>query len=227
MTEHPAAFTEMAEDDSANRDASLWSGDSGELAAGSRRVLIQLVKGPYLSAERHPEAWKVLLTDTAALRSRLADLFLDLVLDEALGVAFVRNAPQTEVEAPQVVRTMPLTFIDSALLLFLRRELLRGSGASRVFIGRDEVYDHLNNYRPSDTTDEAGFRKRVDSAWAKMLKHSLLVRTDTEDRVEISPILRLVFSTEQIQAVQDEYQRLAGNARTVVHMEPDETEEQE
>lgn len=227
MTEHPAAFTEMAEDDSANRDASLWSGDSGELAAGSRRVLIQLVKGPYLSAERHPEAWKVLLTDTAALRSRLADLFLDLVLDEALGVAFVRNAPQTEVEAPQVVRTMPLTFIDSALLLFLRRELLRGSGASRVFIGRDEVYDHLNNYRPSDTTDEAGFRKRVDSAWAKMLKHSLLVRTDTEDRVEISPILRLVFSTEQIQAVQDEYQRLAGNARTVAHMEPDETEEQE
>ncbi|GGL86166.1 MULTISPECIES: DUF4194 domain-containing protein [Micrococcaceae] len=227
MTELPAAPSEMAEDDTANRDASLWSGDSGELAAGSRRVLVQLVKGPYLSAERHPEAWKVLLTDTAALRSRLADLFLDLVLDESLGVAFVRNAPQGETEAPQVVRTMPLTFMDSALLLFLRRELLRGSGATRVFIGRDEVYDHLNSYRAADTTDEAGFRKRVDSAWTKMLKHSLLVRTDTEDRVEISPILRLVFSTEQIQAVQDEYQRLAGHARVIAHMEPDETEEQE
>ncbi|MGO2080928.1 DUF4194 domain-containing protein [Glutamicibacter arilaitensis] len=226
MTENPAPAS-LAEDDSANRDAGLWSGDLGELAAGSRRVLVQLVKGPYLSAERHPEAWKVLLTDTAALRTRLADLFLDLVFDESLGVAFVRNAPQGEVEAPQVVRTMPLTFMDSALLLFLRRELLRGSGASRVFIGRDEVYDHLNSYRSVDTTDEAGFRKRVDSAWAKMLKHSLLVRTDTEDRVEISPILRLVFSTEQIQAVQEEYQRLAGKTRVIAHMEPDEAEEQE
>ncbi|HCJ55804.1 MULTISPECIES: DUF4194 domain-containing protein [Glutamicibacter] len=226
MTENPAP-TDQAVDDSANRDASLWSGDLGELAAGSRRVLVQLVKGPYLSAERHSEAWKILLTDTAALRSRLADLFLDLVLDESLGVAFVRNAPQAAIEAPQVVRTMPLTFMDSALLLFLRRELLRGSGATRVFIGRDEVYDHLNSYRSVDTTDEAGFRKRVDSAWAKMLKHSLLVRTDTEDRVEISPILRLVFSTEQIQAVQEEYQRLAGKTRVIAHMEPDEAEEQE
>ncbi|MGO3760537.1 MAG: DUF4194 domain-containing protein, partial [Glutamicibacter arilaitensis] len=61
----------------------------------------------------------------------------------------------------------------------------------------------------------------------KMLKHSLLVRTDTEDRVEISPILRLVFSTEQIQAVQEEYQRLAGKTRVIAHMEPDEAEEQE
>ncbi|MGP5664865.1 DUF4194 domain-containing protein [Glutamicibacter arilaitensis] len=224
MTENPAPAS-LAEDDSANRDAGLWSGDLGELAAGSRRVLVQLVKGPYLSAERHPEAWKVLLTDTAALRTRLADLFLDLVFDESLGVAFVRNAPQGEVEAPQVVRTMPLTFMDSALLLFLRRELLRGSGASRVFIGRDEVYDHLNSYRSVDTTDEAGFRKRVDSAWAKMLKHSLLVRTDTEDRVEISPILRLVFSTEQIQAVQEEYQRLAGKTRVIAQLEQDEAEE--
>jgi len=226
MTENPAPAS-LAQDDTTNRDASLWPGDTGELAAASRRVLVQLVKGPYLSAERHPESWKVLLTDTAALRSRLSDLFLDLVFEESLGVAFVRNAPQDATEVPQVVRTMPLTFIDSALLLFLRRELLRGSGASRVFIGRDEVYDHLNNYRTSDTTDEAGFRKRVDSAWAKMLKHSLLVRTDTEDRAEISPILRLVFSTEQIQAVQEEYQRLAGNARDFANMEHGESEEQE
>lgn len=227
MIQPPAALTETAANDSINRDAQLWPEDSGELAAGSRRVLVQLVKGPYLSAERHAEAWKILLTDTAALRSRLADMFLDLVLDESLGVAFVRNAPQDATEAPQVVRTMPLTFLDSAMLLFLRRELLRGSGASRVFIGRDEVYDHLNSYRAAETTDEAGFRKRVDSAWTKMLKHSLLVRTDTEDRVEISPILRLVFSTEQIQAVQEEYQRLAGNTRVIASLLPDEPEEQE
>lgn len=203
--------TDTGMQDSTNRDERLWPEDTGQLAAASRKVLVQLVKGPYVQAERHREAWKVLLTDTPAIRSRLADLFLDLVLDETQGVAFVRNAPVPDGSAPQVVRTMALTFLDTAMLLFLRRELLRGSGAQRVFIGRDEVYEHLNSYRSAESTDEAGFLKRINSSWTKMEKHSLLLPTGTGDRYEISPILRLVFSPEQIRAVEEEYRRLAGN----------------
>ncbi|MGR6901006.1 DUF4194 domain-containing protein [Glutamicibacter sp. BSL13] len=198
-------------EDSRNRDARLWSEDTGELAAASRKVLVQLVKGPYVSAERHAEAWKVLLTDTAAIRSRLADLFLDLILDETQGVAFVRNAPTENNDVPQVVRTMALTFMDTAMLLFLRRELLRGSGAQRVFVGRDEVFEHLTSYRPSDSTDEAGFQKRINAAWTKMVKHNLLLPVGLDERFEVSPILRLVFSPEQIRTVENEYMRLAGN----------------
>lgn len=200
---------DISSQDSINRDARLWPEDTGALAATSRKVLVQLVKGPYVSAERHKEAWKVLLSDTSAIRSRLADLFLDLVLDETQGVAFVRNAPLSDGSAPQVVRTMALTFLDTAMLLFLRRELLRGSGTQRVIIGKDEVFDHLKSYRKSESTDEAGFLKRISSSWSKMEKHSLLLPTTTSDRYEISPILRLVFSPEQIQAVDAEYQALA------------------
>ncbi|MFJ2620454.1 DUF4194 domain-containing protein [Glutamicibacter sp. NPDC087344] len=201
-------FTTAGIEDTANRDARLWPEDTGELSAASRKVLVQLVKGPYVSAERHSEAWRVLLTDTTALRSRLADMFLDLVLDETQGVAFVRNA-SLEAGAPQVVRTMALTFLDTAMLLYLRRELLRGSNTQRVFVGRDEVFDHLNSYRSAESTDEAGFLKRVSSAWTKMLKHSLLLSSSVPDRFEVSPILRLIFSPEQIRAVEDEYRRLA------------------
>lgn len=212
MSESTQTFTDSGVDDSINRDAQLWPEDTGQLTAASRKVLVHLVKGPYLSAERHKEAWRVLLSDTVAIRSRLADLFLDLVLDEAQGVAFVRNAPVEDGVAPQVVRTMALTFIDTALLLFLRRELLRGSGTQRVFIGKEEVFDHLSSYKANESTDEAGFMKRVNSAWTKMEKHSLLLSAGAGERYEISPILRLIFSPEQIQAVEEEYQRLAGTA---------------
>lgn len=210
MSESTTFHTEAGVEDSTNRDARLWPEDTGQLAAASRKVLVQLVKGPYVSAERHKDAWRVLLTDTAAIRSRLADLFLDLVLDEAQGVGFVRNAPVQDGTAPQVVRTMALTFLDTALLLFLRRELLRGSGAQRVFIGKDEVFDHLNSYKANESTDEAGFLKRINAAWTKLEKHSLLLPTGIGQRYEISPILRLVFSPEQIKAVEGEYLRLTG-----------------
>ncbi|GHD05730.1 DUF4194 domain-containing protein [Zhihengliuella salsuginis] len=194
--------------DVGSRDGRLWETDTGTLAESSRRAFAALVKGPYLSADRQKEAWRALLTDTQSIRSRLADLFLDLVVDEVQGVAFVRNAESTEKDLPQVVRTMALTFMDTALLLFLRRELVRGAGPRRVFIGRDEVYEHLHSYRGAESTDEAGFAKRINSSWKKFETHNLLLRTPTEGRFEVSPVLRLVFGPEQIAAVTAEYQRL-------------------
>lgn len=212
MSEVSTEPTVSNTEDSTNRDTRLWNEDTGELAAESRRVLVQLVKGPYISAERHADSWRVLLTDTAAISARLADMFLELVKDETLGVAFIRNAPVESDIAPQVVRTMALTFMDTAMLLYLRRELLRSTGAQRVFVGKDEVFEHLASYRSADSTDEAGFLKRVNSAWTKMAKHSLVLPSNTEDRFEISPVLRLIFSPEQIQAVENEYRRLAGQS---------------
>jgi hypothetical protein len=110
----------------------LWPGDSGTLLEGSRRALVQLVRGPHLSSGRHGRLWAALLNDEAAIRSRLADLFLDLVVDRESEIAFVRNVT-AEIETPQVVRTAPLTFLDTAALLHLRQLLLRaapGSGSS-------------------------------------------------------------------------------------------------
>lgn len=192
---------------------SLWRGDTGTLREPSRRALAALVKGPYLSADRHGEVWRALVADLDAIRSRLADMFLDLVVDDTLGVAFIRGAQTAAGSAPQVVRTLPLTFIDTVLLLHLRGELVRSGGAGRVIVGKDEVYEQLGVYRAIASTDEAGFVKRINASWTKVEKQNLLVKTTTEGRFEISPVLRLVFGPEEIAAVGEEYQRLlAGGA---------------
>ena len=46
----------------------LWRGDAGELPDRTRRVLLRLVRGPYLSGAREAQLWAVLLTDEAVLR---------------------------------------------------------------------------------------------------------------------------------------------------------------
>jgi Domain of unknown function (DUF4194) len=207
-------------------DVALWDGDHGTLREPSRRVLVQLLRGPYLSASRHGNLWTALLSDEEAIRSSLADLFLDLVTDHAAQVAFVRNT-SADVDAPKVLRTATLTFLDTALLLHLRQTLLQESGGRKTIVGADEVADQLQVYRGKDNADVAGFSKRVNSSWQKMIKYGLLAATSTEGRFEVSPVLRLVFGAEEIAAVQAEYRRLAAEAEPGSVELPDTEEESE
>ena len=105
-------MTESAADAVATEHTGLWRGDAGELPDRTRRVLLRLVRGPYLSGAREAQLWAVLLTDEMVIRSRLADLFLELVIDRDNAFAFVRNAPSDDV--PKAVRSEALTFLDTA-----------------------------------------------------------------------------------------------------------------
>jgi hypothetical protein len=207
-------------------DVALWDGDTGTLREPSRRVLVQLLRGPYLSASRHGNLWTALLSDEDAVRSSLADLFLDLVTDHAAQVAFVRNT-SADVEAPKVMRTATLTFLDTALLLHLRQTLLQEGGGRKTIVGAEEVADQLQVYRGKDNADIAGFSKRINSSWQKMVKYGLLAATSTEGRFEVSPVLRLVFGAEEIAAVQAEYRRLAAEVEPGSAELPDTDEETE
>ena len=100
-----------------------YLGDTGRLPLDARRALCQLLIGPSIDQLRHAKLWPALIRSEAAIRSSLADLFLELVLDRDSGVAFTRQADTEDVDAPVLLRTSPLTFIDSVLLLYLRQQL--------------------------------------------------------------------------------------------------------
>jgi hypothetical protein len=193
----------------------LWTGDTGELREPSRRALLRLIRGPYLSADTHGQLWSALVADEAAIRSRLHELFLDLVVDPVRGFAFVRNV-EAEGAVPTAVRTETLTFLDTAMLLVLRQLLLTAEGERRVIVGRDEVFEQLQAFRTADR-DDADFSRRLNASWQKM-RNSLRVvhaseRGDTEeDRVEISPVLALIVDAEQVTQLRAEYARIAGEA---------------
>lgn len=188
-------------------EAARWPGDTGTLSLDARRALLKLVQGPYLSAERTPGPWAALLADKATLTSRLHDLFLDLVVDPVAGFAFVRNAQTGEVDAPVAVRSEQLTFIDTAMLIVLRQLLLMGEHEGRVIVGQDEVFEQLEPYRAHDR-DETDFQKRLNASWAKMRNKLRVVHAVSDERVEISPVLRMLVDAEQVRAIEAEYGRI-------------------
>lgn len=185
----------------------LYPGDTGELPAEARRLLVQLLSGPSLDGRRHGRLWPVLLRYREQVQSRLADLFLELVVDTDAQVAFVRQADTGELEAPILLRRTRLTFLESVLLLYLRQLLaeadLRGE---RAVVAASEMLDQMRLFEHALSTDQAGFDRRANAAIEKVKKNSLISAIrGSEDRFEISPTLKLLFSAEEVAALARTY----------------------
>lgn len=181
----------------------LYLGDDGELPLDARRVLVQLLAGPSLDGRRHSRLWPVLIRDEAEIRSRLSELFLQLVIDRDLQVAFTRQADTGDLEVPLLLRRANLTFLDSILLLHLRRQLTQAEArGDRAVVSTGEITEFLSVYEPAGNTDRALFEKRIHASIEKIKKHNILRKIrSSDDRFEISPTLKLLLSAEKIQAL--------------------------
>jgi len=197
------------------------------LPVETRRVLVQLLAGPSLDGRRHSKLWPILVRDEALIRSRLSDLFLDLVMDPEQQVAFTRQADMGDLETPVLLRRSQLTFLDSILLLHLRHALTAADArGERAVISVDEILEHMSVYERTVNTDRAGFHKRVQASIEKLKKNSVLQKIRaTEDRFEISPTLKLLFSAEEIQALTKTYERLAAGEAVSPALLPDSDDE--
>ena len=226
----PGEVTRVNEtQENAPAENGLFIGDTGELDLDTRRALVQLLSGPSLDGRRHTKLWPVLLRDEIIIRRRLADLFLELVIDLDLQVAFTRQADTGELEVPTLLRRSRLTFVDSVLLLYLRRQLAQAeSHGDRAVVSKDEIMDHLSMYEQKANTDKAVYTKRIQASIEKIKERSILIRIRaSDDRFEISPTLKLLFSAEEIQALTAIYRHMAAGELPINDVQSINDEEEE
>ncbi|MDJ0423025.1 MULTISPECIES: DUF4194 domain-containing protein [Dietzia] len=187
----------------------LWPGDTGTLSFASRRALARLLTGPLVHAHRQPEIWAAVISDEPALRSRLADVFLDLVLDHDAGIAFTRQVDTGgRVEVPAVLRTETLSHMDTVLLLHLRSELSVAQPGERVIVDREDVAEQIDVYRSVIDSDRTRYTRKFDASWNRLKSYSLLSDTETENRAEVSPVLRHLFDADVVAGIREEYRAL-------------------
>ena len=188
--------------------SALWFGDTGTLGERTRRVLLELLKGPYVSGVQSPQLWSALIADEGLVRSRLHELFLDLVIDPVDEFAFTRKIVTDEIEAPAAVRSERLTFLDTAMLLVLRQLLLAAPGEKRVIVDREEVYERLAIYR---TGDESTFQRNLNGSWSRMSNRLRVLHKAGEDRFEISPMVKFLIDEDRVRELIDVYERIASS----------------
>lgn len=139
-----------------------WPGDCGTLGFPLRKVLVTLLKGPYLYRDKRKEAWNLLMDNLPTVREQLANLLLDLVVDEELGVAFVKNPDMQDVQAPSLLNKYSFRFLDSVLLIEMRDRLMRAQqSGQRAMMEADEINTHLAVFDPISKTDQKIFSQHV------------------------------------------------------------------
>lgn len=215
----PNATSDMSKEERADQADSkglLFLGDRGELPLETRRALVQLLSGPSLEMRRHGRLWPILLQDEDIIRRRLSELFLDLVIDREAGVAFTRQADTGDLEVPLLLRRSQLTFIDSIVLLKLRERLAHAEAhGERAVVAVPELVDELAVFEPAGGTDHAGFAKKVRASIEKYKDRSILQKIRAEeDRYEVSPTLKLLFSADRIEILLNLYKEMTEKKRT-------------
>lgn len=189
-------------------DNALYDGDTGNLSFEQRQLMVTLLRGPYLTQAERPNLWQTLINSRSVIEASLANLFLSLIVDEELGVAFCRQADVGDLEAPQLLRQFSLSYLDSVLLLELRQRLLTAqSKGEKAIIAQETIEELLKTFDVSAKTNERQFKSHVNAVIKRLTARKLLKKLgDNTHLYEICLALKLIFNVEEIVALKKAYQ---------------------
>jgi uncharacterized protein DUF4194 len=157
----------------------------------ARRALVSLLLNRYICRARHRVAWEGILTSENELRTRLDEIYLDLVVDHEAEVAFKRQQDGDDV--PRVLRREKALSRDASfVLIFLRREYaFADPDDGPVIVTRDQIAEFLRPYREDGDSDDARFSRRVDIAINTLVKPWQILEADpaVDYLFTISPVV--------------------------------------
>ncbi|MGJ9426409.1 DUF4194 domain-containing protein [Nesterenkonia halotolerans] len=213
------------QDEGATDSLAMFEGDTSRLFEDQRRCLHAVLKQRYLSGERHPELWAVLVANQDLIRSRLNELFFELYLDDTHQIAFKRQARTESGESlPSLLRDVSHTKEETIVMLVLRQRFhaQQQEGENFVFVERQALLDEIAELRPDHATDRVADQKHSTKAIESLATTGVLLKTADPDRFRISPIIEVLLPVEKLRALQSWF--MAQNNTAPVSDETDETD---
>lgn len=158
--------------------------------------MIALFKGVVYADQGH-DNWQNLLERQAAIADYVAQLGLELIVDEAEGYAFLRQRPdgdeEADVELPRLMARRQLGYPVSLLLALLRKKLAEhdaGGGDTRLVLSRSDIADLVRLFLP-DSANEAKLIDRVGMDINKAVEMGFLRKLrGQDDQYEVRRILK-------------------------------------
>ncbi|MBK6905843.1 MAG: DUF4194 domain-containing protein [Rhodocyclaceae bacterium] len=146
------------------------------------QLMIALLKG-VIYRDDDERLWASLLRLQGQVREQAAILWLDLVLDEAEGHAFLKSRPDANeadgaVRPPRLVARRQLTYAVSLMLALLRKKLAEfdaGGGDTRLILSRDELVELVRIFLP-EGPNETRLIDQVDATLNKVIELGFLRR---------------------------------------------------
>lgn len=187
-------------------------------------VLIQLLKG-VVYQERHPALWQDFLTFQGPVRNYFSAIGLEVLLDEAEGFAFLRQAEtslgqeqdetQVETALPRLISRRPMGYPLSLLCVLLRKKLAefdaRG-GATRLVLSQAQIVEMMHIYMPPQK-NEARTVDVINTTIKKTMELGFLKKLGSDDhQYEVGRIIKALVDADwlkKLDTLLDEYMEYA------------------
>lgn len=180
-----------------------FDGDDGGLDLAQRKALVVLLKNRFISAEKNMTEWRTILATPRAINTRLNDMFLELVIDPRLEVAYKRQVSSgAQVrEFPTLLHNDAWQREETALLVFLRvhARQAQARGESSL-VSSSEMLDFLRENRPDSATNHARDGERSARAIGALTAAKVLEKVDVGE-FRISPAIELLLPEPKLQAI--------------------------
>lgn len=194
------------------------SGDLPEFRETSIAA-VRLLQGVVYSDDT--KAWDVLLTNQSELTDYFLRIGLMLIVDEADGLAYLRQLGDSEREGgyeelPKLFRRTSLGYDSTLLAVMLRDELRRFEDEDldneRCVVETDALLDAWRTFFPADE-DDVKLRRRMSTALGKLEKLKFVRRFHKDsDAWEVRRILKARLPIEELQRLHDQLVTAAAQA---------------
>ena len=197
----------------------------------ARRALVSLMRHGTVLAHSKKHIFDIVCQHQQAIRRHLSEVYLQLVLDERAGVAFIAGidaehdaklssttdedvvdlTEDDDIEPATLITRRTLSLYDTLLLLVLRKHFQERevSCEQKIMIGIERIESLMTPFLPL-TNSERADRSKLRATIKRMIDKRLLAKIrGSEDRYEITPIIRYVVKAEFLESMLQEYYRLA------------------
>lgn len=188
----------------------------------AKRALTTLLTQRFITRAKHRAVFEALLGYEEQIRARLADMYLELVIDHEYEVAFKRQEPDSE--GPKMLRRdKPLSRDASLLLIQLRKELMYTDSVtargSSVTVSEDQITEMLRPFRGDIDGDDAKFQRRVHTAIRAIVELRLLTEvSEAEHLYTISEAVAVLIGPDELQRMARHF---IAQAHQETHVDPE------
>ena len=202
------------------------TGDGAEMPHEARRVLVYLMRQGAIIAAQKGKLYEALCRHHGVIRRHLAEVYLRLVLDERAGLGFVARFDSDDEASDEsdsendndstdsfvsLITRRTLSLYDTLLLLVLRRHYQEreAAGEQKITVDIERLESYLTPFLPL-TNHASADRRKLNGAVKNMKDRKLLAPLrGSDDRFEITPLIRYVVDAAFLETMLAEYQRLA------------------
>lgn len=222
--------TSLLADSSTSAEGSL-SAEGSDMPHGARRVLVYLMRQGVVISSQKSKLFDLVCRYEAFVRRHLSEVYLQLVLDQKSGVAFVATATsehggdagsngfsdegdyESVEDFSMLISKRTLSLYDTLILLVLRKHYQdrESAGEQKITIDIERLESYLTPFLPI-TNHASKDRKKLLARVKEMVKRKVLSTIrGAEDRYEITPIIRYVVSASFLESMLAEYTDLASD----------------